>query len=110
MGVPTAHIRIRLDFGQLSRVLIKCFTNKAQLGEFQYHPILRGELQGKVLHCGKVVWLGHYVILQLKRSENIGIKMLEIVHSRVLLDRRGKEPSGEGIYVATRATLQTKLR
>lgn len=40
-------------------------TNEAQLRELQDHPVLRRELQGKVLHGGKVVGLGHDVILQL---------------------------------------------
>lgn len=40
-------------------------TNEAQLRELQDHPVLWRELQGKVLHGGKVVGLGHDVILQL---------------------------------------------
>lgn len=43
-------------------------TNEAQLRELQDHPVLRRELQGKVLHRGKVVGLGHNVILQLKEQ------------------------------------------
>lgn len=41
-------------------------TDEAELGELEDHPVLGGELQGKVLHGGKVVGLGHNVILQLE--------------------------------------------
>lgn len=43
-------------------------TDEAQLRELQDHPVLRGELQSKVLHGGKVVGLGHDVVLQLRRE------------------------------------------
>lgn len=43
-------------------------TNEAKLGELQDHPVLRGQLQGEVLHSGKIVWLGHNVVLQLKEA------------------------------------------
>lgn len=40
-------------------------TNEAQLGELQDHPVLRGLLEGEVLHGAQVVGLGYDVILQL---------------------------------------------
>lgn len=44
-------------------------TDEAQLRELQDHPVLRRELQSKVLHGGKVVGLGHDVVLQLRGRE-----------------------------------------
>lgn len=40
-------------------------TNEPQLRELQDHPLLRGLLQGKVLHRAEIVWFGHNIILQL---------------------------------------------
>jgi len=49
-------------------------TDEAKLRELQDHPVLRRELQGKVLHSGKVVGLSHNVILQLQEQKNKNIK------------------------------------
>lgn len=58
----------------LIRCLIDC-TNKTELGELQDHPVFGRELQSKVLHCGKVVGLGHNVVLQLNKHRNRKCKM-----------------------------------
>lgn len=50
---------------------VKCGTNhtdEAQLRKLQDHPVLGRELEGKVLHGGKVVGLGHDVVLQLREQ------------------------------------------
>ncbi len=56
-----------------AKSLITCLmdrTDEAQLGKLKDHPVLRRQLQGKVLHSGKVVGLGYYVILQLEEQRH----------------------------------------
>lgn len=62
-------------------------TNEAKLRELQDHPVFWRQLQGKVLHGGKVVGLGHNVILQLNKHtrENQTVKQKKPLKFRALI-------------------------